>query len=888
MRDLARGPLLCALFALTLDCATLDALTLGTCGNGVLDPGEDCDGTHAGEKGKCGAPATSQACHYTCTAKTAAEDCPAGWGCSIAGTCAGPSGAFLPARDAQSAGVRTMLAGDFNGDGRQDILGLGGLGADNATKGRVHFAEADGELKEIVALPGLMTSPFVIDIDRNGVADIVFGYYDTSLGVSGVGLLKGQRERVFVPELFTSFIVPTSKIVAATLPAGGPQSAVGQGSSLIAVAESEDGLELQSLGSDQTNAYRHKLPIGPDALVGNRLYIGKMFQKPQSGCGEAVVAFREGTTLKAQIFSPCVLNGDTLSWNNGSPKEVSLANAGPAATVFVGDVNGDGFDDLVMARGVKGEDAIIWQSTGSGLAAPKPLAIPAATEKIPFSPIAAGDLNADGVPDLVYRFGVLLSAVDAPPPDGGPPPPSSVRFLFQSASRLWSTARLADLNNDGVPEVIAASDAEPDVDVLELRKTIVGNLLPSFTVSTRGPVTDLVTLDLDFDGLPDIVVLDAPSSTDERFVSVAYGKLTMPPEPARAIGRLSNLQQLLVSNIGLVVTRRLATANALPDLGVAVVFPSSERQPLAPLLFDESSALARQPRADGWRPRALVAAPFTATDTDDLVALGMSSPPARVEGDPARGIWIAKGTSDRRFSPPTEVLNLDQLPIIDSETNGVRFAMAIGDLDGDKRAEVVAITDEPVAGATARIFSVPAGGGEPKRKEIPIPNRRLPNGVRFDPRVDLMDIDGDKNLDLVVLLEEKVAKGGLKVDVFFGDGAGSFATTPVTVQLPARAPGSPPWEPSAYAQVTTVSANRDFTGTMRRDLFIITATNLFQATLAPDRSGFTTTDVTNLLEGGLTYGTGLVAGDFDGDGVEDLAIAVDGAIRILRQKPRGK
>jgi len=47
-------------------------------------------------------------------------------------------------------------------------------------------------------------------------------------------------------------------------------------------------------------------------------------------------------------------------------------------------------------------------------------------------------------------------------------------------------------------------------------------------------------------------------------------------------------------------------------------------------------------------------------------------------------------------------------------------------------------------------------------------------------------------------------------------------------------------------------------------------------------------DVTNLLEGGLTYGTGLVAGDFDGDGVEDLAVAVDGAIRILRQKARGK
>jgi hypothetical protein len=37
---------------------------------------------------------------------------------------------------------------------------------------------------------------------------------------------------------------------------------------------------------------------------------------------------------------------------------------------------------------------------------------------------------------------------------------------------------------------------------------------------------------------------------------------------------------------------------------------------------------------------------------------------------------------------------------------------------------------------------------------------------------------------------------------------------------------------------------------------------------------------------GLINASDVAAGDFDGDGVEDLAVADSGSIRILRQRPR--
>src|SRR5687768_5390911 len=110
-----------ALLSLALfDCATLEPLGAGTCGNGVVDANEDCDGFAASgiTSSTCGAPSDPEkACRLTC--KTAA-DCPDGWGCATAGICREPSGRFDPMSEGVSAGVETLVVGDFDGDSRKD------------------------------------------------------------------------------------------------------------------------------------------------------------------------------------------------------------------------------------------------------------------------------------------------------------------------------------------------------------------------------------------------------------------------------------------------------------------------------------------------------------------------------------------------------------------------------------------------------------------------------------------------------------------------------------------------------------------------------------------------------------------------------------------------
>src|SRR5262249_30148044 len=103
-----------AVFA--IDCASLDHVDDGTCGNGVIDAKEDCDTFDVGDN-SCGAPQTATACKLLCvTDKPGTPLCPDGWGCSVSGICRQPKGVLETAGDALSAGVATMEVGDFDGD----------------------------------------------------------------------------------------------------------------------------------------------------------------------------------------------------------------------------------------------------------------------------------------------------------------------------------------------------------------------------------------------------------------------------------------------------------------------------------------------------------------------------------------------------------------------------------------------------------------------------------------------------------------------------------------------------------------------------------------------------------------------------------------------------
>ena len=902
---------------LLLDCATLDKLPTNTCGNGVVDADEDCDTFPAGQ---CGEPSAGEAkCRLKCGKQTSGSDggsdggsevlaCPDGWGCSVSGFCRQPTGTFSAASEPVSAGVTTMLVGDFDGDGRKDVLGASGA----TSKGRIHYFK-DGAAPQVVALPGVLAAPVVFDVDADGRSDIAFGYSFRGAIANELGLLEptfaggyaimlGQTDRAVVTKLFPTFTQESFEAVIipiAAKPKDLPVSAAGDPHVAVATFRTKEGTLVTLLRSldgdpaDLTMGFAKLLPGAIADLAGDPM-TGRIFDGVvKSACGEIVVPFKIAGGARIQIYSPCTRIGPVVVWSKDDPKEIAF----PGETlerIFVADVDDDRHVDIVigttLANGKSKVRVAYGNATGTDLE------IEDAPSDLTDVPLAAGLLNDDLRLDFVIPGGVLLSAppkgqdLDAGAPDGGGPAPPRAKLPWIGIPRptkRWTVAQIADVNRDGVLDVIAGSQFEPDIDVLEGTRSVN---MPPFSIPTTGSVTNLVVGDFDFDGNGDIAFVQARPASSDREIAIAYGRpLTMPPESPRPAGRLDGIRQIFVNPAGITITSASAgKTGELSTFSLAILLSSGERQPVAPLLFgneagDDPAQIASTRRE--LSTRALVAASRSAPGAIDLIGLVQQSDYARATGkreaDPTYGVWVAAGTGPTSFSSPMK-LPFEDLPGADRASDTFLIQIAAGDVDGDKKQEIVAASpDQNGTGALLLVIRLPSSPAEmPVPQFFPIPDRTTPGGVR----AQLLDVDGDGNLDFVAILTNGQKKKA-EVNVFFGDGKASFAIPGVVMKVPQPMGASfDEFTALGFTQITTGGGSVGVAGGKRRELAIVTPKHLFRAFVRPDRS-IETVEATSPF-GVITYGSSVVAGDFDGDGVEDLAIADQGSIRIARQIAR--
>jgi hypothetical protein len=87
-----------------------------TCGNLVVEPGEDCDGSVG-----CGAPGTAAACRFSCAGGVA---CAHGWVCGQDSVCRQPTGRFRLSAPFGRGDEAFELA-DLDGDGVRDVMARG-------------------------------------------------------------------------------------------------------------------------------------------------------------------------------------------------------------------------------------------------------------------------------------------------------------------------------------------------------------------------------------------------------------------------------------------------------------------------------------------------------------------------------------------------------------------------------------------------------------------------------------------------------------------------------------------------------------------------------------------------------------------------------------------
>ncbi|MEP7230901.1 MAG: FG-GAP-like repeat-containing protein [Ginsengibacter sp.] len=192
--------------------------------------------------------------------------------------------------------------------------------------------------------------------------------------------------------------------------------------------------------------------------------------------------------------------------------------------VAVGDVDGDGKPDLLTANQNSNNISVLRNTSTSGsISFAVKVDLPVAN--VPRS-VVIGDIDGDGKPDLVAanNNSNTVSILHNTSTSGSISAAAKVDFITGTTPR---SVTLGDVDGDGKPDLVIANNAVPySISVLRNTSTL-GNISAAtkvdFTTGTA-PVSAAVG-DVDGDGIPEIVIANSASSS----VSVFQINLSVTP-----------------------------------------------------------------------------------------------------------------------------------------------------------------------------------------------------------------------------------------------------------------------------------------------------------------------------------------------------------------------
>jgi hypothetical protein len=192
------------------------------------------------------------------------------------------------------------------------------------------------------------------------------------------------------------------------------------------------------------------------------------------------------------------------------------AGTNPSA-VTVADFNRDGQLDLAVANGGSNNVSLLLNTATTGATTMSFAAAQNFAAQNGPSAIVSGDLNGDGAIDLAVAnatsnsVSVFFNTTTA----------NSTTFGFTPATNLTvgsspQAITIGDLNRDGLPDIVVANRGSNSIG-WSRNNTTVGNTSPSFGAHQQTGVgiqaVGLAVVDLNYDGLPDIAVTGADSSS---------------------------------------------------------------------------------------------------------------------------------------------------------------------------------------------------------------------------------------------------------------------------------------------------------------------------------------------------------------------------------------
>jgi len=192
-------------------------------------------------------------------------------------------------------------------------------------------------------------------------------------------------------------------------------------------------------------------------------------------------------------------------------------------SVSIGDINGDGKSDMVVANNGSNTVSIFLNTTSTGAATP---AFSAKTDFATGSSpsfVSIGDFNKDGKPDMAVAnytsntVSVFLNTTST----GAATPAFSAKTDFPTGTNPISIA-IGEMNGDGKPDLVVADYISDAISIL-LNTTLIEAVTPSFSTKadlTTGAGPHSVAIDnFNGDGIMDIAVANYGSWTVSVFLN---------------------------------------------------------------------------------------------------------------------------------------------------------------------------------------------------------------------------------------------------------------------------------------------------------------------------------------------------------------------------------
>lgn len=637
-----------------------------------------------------------------------------------------------------------VMTGDLDRDGRADAVGTSGAGLPLLALGTT------GGLGPTTAIPdpGGGRAVAIGDVNRDGRPDAVrvsvLDGLTVSLG-SGDGMLGPP-----VPQFGALGTVQTTDLGLGDLDRDGTLDIVGaDGNGLwTAQGDGNGGFGPPSWTSLPSGVIPADLVLGDmnrdgrlDAIIGDRSPGGRIVVLPGQGdrsFGSPTADLSKGVPLLAIAVTDTNRNGklDVVGLTDEATPRLSLSHGDGngrftgsqltlhlfpgAADLAIDDLDGDARPDLVVA-GSRG----VHSAAGSGNGGFSTSQLQTAAWA---TAIAIDDTDGDGRPDVVLlnKDGDQLQVARNVSPDR-PAPNTFERITPEPETNSgpgYTTA--ADLNRDGIPDLIVAQQTSSRVGVFLGDGDATFGARGDFWGGGNSP-SQIVPADMNRDGIPDLVVGHALGA--KLGVVLGNGDGSFQAPQTQDLPLFSQAVGVAVGDFDRDGIPDVATAN--DDGQRASVFRGNGDGTLgAPTNYATS----------GGRASAIATGDFDRDGRLDLAVVG--------SGFSAR-LNVLRGNGDGTFQAAT-VVNLGY--------GSQPLALRAVDLDRDGDLDLVTAN---YGDASVSVLTN-VGGGFPSRTEFPAWGS--PRGL------DVGDVDGDRIPDVV--FSDGV---GNTVGLLRGNGDGTLA-----------------------------------------------------------------------------------------------------------------